>query len=195
MCCVCSVNGTNRNLTIWPKRPYSEDHITGTDCIDVSWLDFFANLRQEDVLRLEVPVQDVLLVDEVERQDDLREQVRDLGLVQVLQVAAAEGGGGGLGLEVVVEGAAGRVLHDDHHGLVVDEVVVVLDDVRVLQHGLDLHLVDGGEAVEAAQLLHWDLTTKIYFLSINEAIFKQIYSVSFINTTQSFLCHQLPASR
>ena len=43
----------------------------------------------------------------------------------------------------------------------INEVVVVLDDVRVLQHRQHLHLVDGGESVEAAQLLHWDLTTKV----------------------------------
>ena len=66
-------------------------------------------------------MEDVLLVDEVQRQHDLREEVRDLRLVEVVDlIASAEGGVDGLGLEVVVEGAAGSVLHHDHHRLVLD---------------------------------------------------------------------------
>ena len=68
----------------------------------------------------------------------LSKQVRQLRLLQVPRLLPP-------GLEEVEERAARRELHDDDHGLVLEEVLVVLDDVGVVQHGQDLDL--GQDAV------------------------------------------------
>ena len=84
----------------------------------------------------------------------LSKQVRQLRLLQVPRLLPP-------GLEEVEERAARRELHDDDHGLVLEEVLVVLDDVGVVEHGEHLDLGQDAVTVSRTHLLDGDLRPRV----------------------------------
>ena len=98
-------------------------------------------LRQEDVLRLQVPVQYLSIVNVLQRQADLREPVQHVILAPILQLSARPLFLLVLLLDAALQVAAVGVVHNDAQLPLLGLVhFPEADDVRVLQHFQDLRL-------------------------------------------------------
>ena len=104
----------------------------------------------EDVLRLEVAVQDLLGVDVVQRHHQLDEPVEHLGLREVIFLLRPP-------LDGCREVAALTVGHHDAQAVAVQEVLAVPHDARVVQRAKHLHLLLCVSSLLGAVGLHLNL--------------------------------------
>ena len=80
----------------------------------------------------------------------LSEKMRQFVLLKMLSLLFPS-------LNKVKECSSGRILHHDDHGLVLEEVLVVLDDIGMMEHGENLNLRQDAVSVSRAHLLNGNL--------------------------------------
>ena len=85
----------------------------------------------DDVLRLEIPMNDAMTMDVANSLKDVAEDRYDLRLLQLLGL-----------LDHLEQVAAGTVFHNEVDVLLIVEETVQLDDVWVVEVHLDLYLAD-----------------------------------------------------